>query len=235
MKHLHTSLKQIILLITIVLFANCTNPSQSTTQTEQPKTDNLVEMDENSIFDGETLDGWQATQFGPHGPVTISDGKIVLNFGDGCTGITSTRDIPTMNYEISLEAQRTSGQDFFCGMTFPVNDEFCSLIVGGWGGSVVGLSNINNEDASNNETKVVKSFENNTWYTITLRVTSQKIEAWIDNEKLVDYAYKAGELSIRSEMNLSKPLGICSWKTVAELRNIRMERVDFQSAAHADL
>jgi hypothetical protein len=47
-----------------------------------------------------------------------------------------------MNYEIKLEAKKVTGNDFFCGMTFPVGDSFCSFIVGGWGGPVVGLSSI---------------------------------------------------------------------------------------------
>ena len=223
---LHTTLYQTFLLLALILLSHCTNPSNQSQQEELPKENNLIKIDGNSIFDGKTLNGWEVTQFGPQGSVTVSDGKIKLGFGDGCTGITSTRDIPTMNYTISLDARRTSGYDFFCGLTFPVNDSFCSFIVGGWGGSVVGLSNINNESAINNETKTTKKFENNIWYTIKLRVTPEKIEAWIDNDKMVNYAYKDGELSIRNDVNLSKPLGICSWNTAAELRDIRLEEIE---------
>ena len=228
MKPIYSTVKQILILFTILLFTHCTNTSNENKKEEMPNENNQEQIDENSIFDGKTLDGWKITQFGPQGPVYVSNGKIVLDVGDGGTGITSTRDIPTMNYEITLDAQRASGNDFFCGMTFPINDSFCSLIVGGWGGSVVGLSNINEESAANNETRAVKDFENSTWYTIKLRVTPDKIEAWIDNEKMVDYAYQEGELSIRNDVNLSKPLGICSWKTVAELRNIRLEELEVQ-------
>lgn len=223
---LHTALYHTFMLLALILFAHCTNPSKQPQQEESPKENNLINIDDNSIFDGKTLDGWEITQFGPQGPVTVSDGKIKLDFGDGCTGITSTRDVPKMNYAITLDARRTSGNDFFCGLTFPVNDSFCSFIVGGWGGSVVGLSNINNESAINNETKTTKKFVNNTWYTIKLRVTTDKIEAWIDNDKMVDYAHKDDELSIRNDVNLSKPLGICSWNTAAELRNIRLEEIE---------
>ncbi len=225
MRPIYSIVKQIFILFSILLFTHCTNPSNENKQEEMSNENNLEQIDKNSIFDGKTLDGWKITQFGPQGAVYVSDGKIVLDFGDGCTGITSTRDIPTMNYEITLDAQRASGNDFFCGLTFPVNDSFCSLIVGGWGGSVVGLSDINEESAANNETRAVKDFENNTWYTIKLRVTPDKIEAWIDNEKMVDYAYEESALSIRNDVNLSKPLGICSWKTEAELRNIRLEEL----------
>jgi hypothetical protein len=121
-----------------------------------------------------------------------------------------------------LEAQKTSGNDFFCGMTFPVNDEFCSLIVGGWGGPVVGLSCIDGKDAANNDTKILKRLDKNVWYNIKLQVTNEKILAWVDDEKLVDFAYPGHELYVRPEVSLSKPFGICSWNTTAELRNIRL-------------
>ncbi|MDD2475810.1 MAG: DUF1080 domain-containing protein [Dysgonamonadaceae bacterium] len=226
MKPICTILKQIFLLFTIALFAHCTHSSNQTKQEEKPNENNLEQMHENSIFDRKTLDGWEITQFGTQGAVFVSEGKIVLEYGDGCTGITSTKDIPKMDYEVALDARKTSGNDFFCGITFPVNDSFCSLIVGGWGGSVLGLSNINGQDADHNETRVWKKFENDVWYTIKLRVTQSTIVAWIDNEKLVDYPYKEGELGIRNEVNLSTPLGICSFRTTAELRNITLKELD---------
>lgn len=197
----------------------------------QQKSDNLQEDDviqiiyESSLFDGKTLNDWKITEFGTQGPVLVSDRKIILNYGDGCTGITWGQDFPKMDYEVTLEARKTSGNDFFCGMTFPVNDEFCSLIVGGWGGPVVGLSNIDGKDAANNETKLLKRFDKEVWYEIKLKVSPQKIEAWVDDEKLVDFDYAGHKLSIRPEVNLSKPFGICSWNTTAELRNIRLGKI----------
>lgn len=225
MKPVLTLSKLLLFFIVTVSFIQCNQSSKQKNQEILPKQNSEQIIDKYSIFDGKTLEGWEVTQFGTQGLVSVSDGKIILEFGDGCTGITSTKDVPKINYELTLEAQRVSGNDFFSGITFPVNDSFCSLIVGGWGGSVVGLSNINGEDASNNETKVLKTFKIDTWYTIKLKVTSESIEAWIDNEKLVDYSYEEDELSVRNEVNLSKPLGICSWMTTAELRNIRLEQL----------
>ena len=149
----------------------------------------LEELDENALFDGKTLNGWKVTEFGPQGPVYVSEGKIILNYGDGCTGITWEKEFPKVNYEVTLEARKTSGNDFFCGMTFPVNEEFCSLIVGGWGGPVVGLSCIDGKDASENETTILKRFDKDVWYKIKLTVTDENITAWIDDEKLVDFSY----------------------------------------------
>jgi hypothetical protein len=143
--------------------------------------------------------------------------------GDGCSGITWKGDFPKMNYEVKLEAKKVSGNDFFCGMTFPVGDSFCSLVVGGWGGPVVGLSSIDGLDASDNETRTLKKFEHDTWYTIHLKVSEVKIEGWIDGEQIVDFSYEGRKLSIRPEVDLSKPFGICSWVTTAALRNIQLK------------
>lgn len=215
-----------LLFFMMVLFSACSNSTNKKEQKENLVEIDVQNIDKSSIFDGKTLDGWEITQYGTQGPVFISNGNIVLDYGDGCTGITSTRDVPKMNYEVTLDARRTSGNDFFCGLTFPVDDQFCSLIVGGWGGTVVGLSNINENDAANNQTKTSKQFDNETWYAIKLKVSADKIEAWIDNEQLIDYIYKNDELSIRREVSLSKPLGICSWKTSAELRNIKLKELE---------
>jgi len=124
----HYFIKTTLILI-VFLFVNCTENKNK----QEPKAEAVVEksevIDENSLFNGKTLDGWKITQYGTEGPVLVSDGKLVLNYGDGCTGVTLERDFPKMNYEVTLEARRTVGNDFFCGITFPVNDEFCSLIV----------------------------------------------------------------------------------------------------------
>lgn len=178
------------------------------------------------LFGGKNLDGWEITNFGTQGPVEAYDGKIVINYGDGASGITWTKDFPKVNYEVNLEARKTVGNDFFCGMTFPVNDEFCSFVVGGWGGPVVGLSCIDGLDASDNETYTLKRFDKNVWFKIKLQVSDEKITGWVDDEKLVDFTYKGRELSTRPEVDLSKPFGICTWMTTAELRNIWIKEIN---------
>ena len=77
-----------------------------------------------SLFDGKTLAGWKVTDFAGHGEVTVKDGTLVLEMGQ-MTGITWTNDLPRMNYELSLEAMRVEGSDFFCGLTFPVAKDPC--------------------------------------------------------------------------------------------------------------
>ena len=180
-----------------------------------------------SLFDGQSLRGWLETKFAGHGEVEVRDGLILLKMGDPFTGINWTNDFPNTNYEIALDAMRVSGSDFFCGLTVPVGDSFCSLIVGGWGGSLVGISSLDGMDASENETTKYATFLQGRWYRIRLRVTRDRLEAWIDQEKLVDVVTTGKRISLRpGEIEESKPFGLASWQTSAALRQIKLRRVD---------
>lgn len=175
-----------------------------------------------SLFDGKTLQGWKKTQFGGEGDVEVKDGQIVMAAGNPMTGITWTGVFPTMNYEMSLEAMRVDGSDFYCGLTFPVGDSPCSFIVGGWGGGVVGLSSLDGSDASENETTKYQEFDNKRWYKVRLRVTKDKIEAWLDDKQMVDVETKDRRITIRPEVELSRPVGISCFATTAALRAIKV-------------
>jgi len=191
--------------------------------------DNLTAVSDMTMnYDGRLLTGWEVTNFGPQGPVYVSDGAIVLGMGEGCTGITWKGNFPVVDYEVSLDAKRVNGNDFFCGMTFPVGKSPCTLIVGGWGGTTVGLSSINGQDASDNSTRRLMKFENNRWYNIRLAVTGTKIAAWIDSVQVVDFTTGNSRLTIRPEVELSKPFGIASWNTTAALRNIKVTSLKIQ-------
>ena len=47
-------------------------------------------------------------------------------------------------------------------------------------------------------------------------------ETWIDDEQVVNFTVGDNMLSIRPEVELSKPFGIASWHTSAALRKIRV-------------
>src|SRR5690606_8783888 len=126
------------------------------------------------------------------------------------------------------------GTDFFCGLTFPVNDNFCSLILGGWGGGVCGLSSIDGFDASENSTSTFRDFEPNRWYPIRLRVTEPKIEAWIGDEKILEQELEERRISTRVEVDLNKPLGFSTWRTTGGLRNIQFRAIDPKAKGDAE-
>jgi hypothetical protein len=178
------------------------------------------------LFNGESLGQWTATDFYGQGTVTVEDGAIVMARGNDMTGITWTGPVIRQNYEISLEAKRVEGMDFFCGLTFPVGDEYCSFICGGWGGSVVGISSVDYFDASSNVTSSSFDFENDRWYRIRVRVTEDMLQAWIDEDLKVDLNTKEHNYSIRFEVEKSRPLGIATWQTSGAVRNIRMRKVE---------
>ena len=178
------------------------------------------------LFDGKTLGHWQPTKFVGAGGVAVEDGQIVLEAGNDMTGITwNGPTLPTTNYEIALQAMRVEGRDFFAGVTFPVDDSFCSLILGGWGGSVVGLSSINGMDASENRTSQSREFESRRWYNVRIRVTPAKIDVWLDDRHIIDQDLKGNEIDTRLEVERSKPLGVASWRTKSALRDIRLRRL----------
>jgi len=178
-----------------------------------------------SMFDGKTLNGWKATKFGGEGDVEVKDGRIVLDFGASATGITWAGEFPKTNYEIRCDAMRVDGIDFFCALTFPVKDSHATFVVGGWSGGVVGISCIDYYDASENETTKYQAFKNGQWYKVRVVVTDEKIQAWIDNEQMVDLELEGHKLSVRVEVDLCKPLGIASWMTKAALKDIRYRRL----------
>jgi hypothetical protein len=212
---------RVVVALIVVLLTCCKGGHKEQTN-ELNKTAPL--NDSTLIFDGKSLNGWEITNFGPQGPVYVSGGEIILGMGDGCTGITWKGDFPLTNYEVSLDAMRVDGNDFFCGMTFPVGQDPCTLIIGGWGGTTVGLSCIDGLDAAENSTTGLMSFDKKRWYHIWLSVTDTGIKAMVDSIKVVDFKTGHNRLSVRPEVELSRPFGIASWNTTAALRNIRVRR-----------
>lgn len=175
-----------------------------------------------NLFDGKTLKGWKAPKFGGEGKVEVKNGAIILNVGESMTGITYTGKVPRTNFEIELEGQRLDGVDFFATTTFPVGDKCVSLVTGGWGGTVVGISCVDFYDASDNMTSNFLDFKNKKWYKFRIRVSDAKIECWVDKEQVVDLPRKGHKFDIRDEVDLCRPLGISSWCSTGAVRNIRL-------------
>lgn len=176
------------------------------------------------LFDGKSLDGWKVTEFAGHGPVGVRAGRLEIEMGAMLTGVNlvRTNDIPRHGYELALDAMKVDGSDFFCALTFVTRESCCSLVIGGWGGGVVGISSIDGNDASSNETTKFKDFEKNKWFRVRVRVTQDKIEAWIGKEKMVDVQVEDRRIAVRpGEIEDSQPFGIATYQTTAAFRNIQ--------------
>lgn len=175
------------------------------------------------LFDGKTLDGWKPSFTEYTGKAEVKDGAIVLQKGNKMTGVTYTgKDFPKTDYEVVLEGKRVDGTDFFCTTTFPVGDGFCSLVVGGWGGMLTGISSINGADASENETTSSMEFKNNTWYKVRIRVSAKKVEAWIGKEQVADVERKGRKFSTRLECEDCQPFGLATFDSVGAIRDIKL-------------
>jgi len=197
-----------------------------TLESVMPKPKKLV------LFDGKTLDGWEKTNFGGEGEVKVEDGTIIMEFGSSLTGITSTRkDLPTVNYELSFEAMRRSGYDFFAAATFPVGKSHVSFLNGGWGGSVTGISSLDGFDASENETGTFFDYKDKQWYKFCIRITDERIQCRVDGKEVVDVNYKGRQVGTRIEADLSKPLGFAAWETSGAVRKIEIRMLSLEEVA----
>ena len=174
-----------------------------------------------ALFDGTTLAGWRKLDTVKAGEVKVEGESIVLATGGPMTAIVTTRaDLPKIDYELSFEARRTAGSDFFAAATFPVGPDFLTLVNGGWGGSVTGLSSLNGSDASENETNTYIKYENGRWYRFRLRVTNAAIRCLVDDKEVFALRLDGQQLKTRIETRACQPLGFASWRSGSEIRAV---------------
>jgi hypothetical protein len=236
----------------LVLFIGCATPPQpdrtakvspaaapiaAATSTNTPAADpRAVEAffpigEAKALFNSFSMSGWRITPFAGHGDIRLERSfqgapALIFEQGEALTGVTWTNAIPQMNYEITLEASKLLGGDFFCGLTFPVESSHCTFVVGGWGGATVGISSVDGEDASMNETTQFMKFDLNRWYRFRVRVIPGKIEAWIDSEQVVNLDTTGKRISMRlGEIEESIPFGLAAWQTRTAIRDVRVRRL----------
>ncbi len=177
------------------------------------------------LFDGKALGQWKETDFAGKGEVSVKDGQIILGTGGDITGVNLAAAPAKMDYEVEFKAMRVQGDDFFVGFTFPVGEKHVTFIAGGWGGTVTGISNVNSENASENETTQFKKYENGHWYRVRVKVTKAKLDVWIDDEQMVKLELEGKQLSMRAgEIESSAPFGFASYRTNAALKEIRWRK-----------
>lgn len=175
------------------------------------------------LFNGKDLAGWKITDFGGQGETEIKDGQIIAHEGAILTGVQYTNSVPTNNYVLTLEAMKIEGDDFFCALTFPVNKTHCSLILGGWGGGVVGLSSLDGMDASENDTTKYLKFDRKKWYKIRLEVRPDSIKAWLDEDDIINTPLEDKKVGLRAgPIELQTPLGLSAYQTTAAWRKIHI-------------
>lgn len=173
------------------------------------------------LFDGASLQGWQPSGFGGDGEVAVQDGAIVLGMGSPLTGLTRTEVPFGPQYELEVVAARLLGNDFFAAVTFPVGEQHLTLVLGGWGGTVCGFSNLDGLDANHNQTRSLRSFERGRDYRIRVAVDAGMVTAWLDDQELCRTPRAGVAIGLRNEMLVSTPLGISNFATEARVRSVR--------------
>ena len=179
------------------------------------------------LFNGKSLDDWESVDVGGSGVVELEGGLMIINQGENVSGAIYKKaaTLPTTNYEITLEAKRMQGVDFFVGLTFPVGDvKHCAtLICGGWGGSVTGISCIDSMDASDNNTSSYQRYKDDEWYAIKLRVTPKNLSVWLGDKQIIDEDIEGKKISVRpGPIESYLPLSLTTFNTMAAIRNIKL-------------
>ena len=180
-----------------------------------------------SLLDRKTLAGWDVVRSGGEGEPYVKNGTLVLPMAVSgtSTGVYWVGDsLPVNNYAIYYEARRVEGNDIFGGLSFPYGDTFATLIIGGWGGIVSGLSSIDGYDASENETTKHIYFKDNQWYAVQLRVTADSIRAVVDTVRVVDLATAGKRIHLRGGTSAAS-LTLTSYRSTGEIRNLRIKRL----------
>lgn len=181
-----------------------------------------------TLFDGKSLDAWEVVDMGGSGEVAVEGGQMIINQGEMISGVVykNVGELPLSHYEISLQAKRLQGVDFFCGLTFPIGDvkKCATLICGGWGGSVTGISSIDDTDAANNATGTYQRYEDDRWYSIRLRVTPDNLSAWLDGKQIVDQDIKDRKVGLRpGPIESYAPLSLTTFNTMAAIKDVRFK------------
>lgn len=208
----------------LLLLTLCMQPTCVAQPTQAKKQDQTLKPI--PLFQGKSLEdwGWAVTNFGGEGEVQIVNDEIIMEAGFPMSGIHRAREekLPTSNYELELEAKRLEGIDFFCAMTFPVQSSHCTMVVAGWAGATVGLSCVDDQDASSNETTSLMKFEDNQWYKIKVRVTDEAITGWIDDKQVFQQRLEGHKISVRGDITASRPFGLAAFESRVAYRNIRL-------------
>lgn len=173
------------------------------------------------LFDGRSLGAFASTDFGGQGEVTVHDGRLLLGIGSPLTGVTWTGAPPAGDYELEVVARRELGSDFFAAITFPVGADHLTLVLGGWGGGLCGLSSLDGADASRNETRTHRNFTPGTDVHVHVAVDTERITASLDGTPLLQVEHRGRRLGLRPEVALCRPFGIASFATASSIAQIR--------------
>ena len=175
---------------------------------------------------------WHAAGIAEGGKVSIQAGELILFPGKPMSGAFFDgwidEKLPLTDYAIAFEARRVEGRDFFAALTFPVRriDTCATLVLGGWGGALVGVSSIDDQDASENSTRSEQHFTNSQWYRVRLEITNDELKAWLDDRLVVNTSIKGRKISLRpGDIEHCAPFGFASFASEGQVRGLKITRL----------
>ena len=91
---------------------------------------------------------------------------------------------------------------------------------------MVGISSIDGNDASENETASYRNFKNGQWYEFKVRVDAKNITVWIDKEQILEVPRGERKFSVRAEVMRSRPLGYCVFQSKVTVKDWVYRTID---------
>lgn len=175
---------------------------------------------------------WQQAGIPDEGKITVTKGELTMAVGQPMTGCKfpswAELGLPGTSYSISYEAMRVEGDDIFAMCTFPVSshEAQATFVLGGWGGTVTGISSIDFSDANENSTRGEQRYENGRWYRVRIEVRPEDIRAWINDRPMVNVSIKGRKVGLRPGfIDHCLPFGFATWNTVGKVRKIRVNLI----------
>ncbi|MBN2316562.1 MAG: DUF1080 domain-containing protein [Sedimentisphaerales bacterium] len=152
---------------------------------------------------------------------TIRDGRVVQE-GMGTNVRLTFGDVEWRDYEFTLEAKKTGGQEGFL-ILFRIKNEkefyWCNL--GGWSNVrhslERGLESQGRWEALGPQKNGHISTEK--WYSVKVRCQGRRFQVWLDEDLIIDYIDDR-------RAHLNGKVGIGTWATQAEFRNLTVKALD---------
>lgn len=164
--------------------------------------------------------------------MSVQAGVLTLPAGQPMTGAKWTgwtEQLPGTGYAIEYEAMRVEGEDIFGMVTFPVgsHQSHATFVLGGWGGTVTGISSIDFKDANENQTRAEQRFENGRWYKVRIEVRPEDLRAWVEGRLVVNATIKGKKVGLRPGfIDHCLPFGFASYGTTGKIRRVVIEALD---------
>lgn len=184
------------------------------------------------LLDATLSSHWQQSGIPDEGVLQRSGQELTLPAGQPMTGckFSAWQDLglPGTDYRIDYEAMRVEGEDAFGMCTFPVagHGAHATFVIGGWGGTLTGISSIDFKDASENSTRAEQRFANGVWHRVHLEVRPDDIRAWVNDRPVVNVSIKGRNVSLRpGYIDHCLPFGFATWNTEARIRAVRISRL----------